>query len=157
MEKVRVSDELFIGCPEGFHVMSEEELKGMNFMAEGPGIAMKDPDRHILVSVGVQKMNGFSALMLNQKELVKNMEKRIEQAQKPYGYHGAEFLTRQAGPDKADGVGYEYTAQDVGMYSESFAVKKGKNVTYYHLYARSANKEESLKIWEEILGSVEVK
>jgi hypothetical protein len=42
------------------------------------------------------------------------------------------------------------------MYSESFAVKKGKNVTYYHLYARSANKEESLKIWEEILGSAEV-
>ena len=61
MEKVRISDELFIGCPEGFHVMSEEELKDMNFMAEGPGIAMKDPDRHILVSVGVQKLNGFSA------------------------------------------------------------------------------------------------
>ena len=36
-------------------------------------------------------------------------------------------------------------------------VKKGKNVTYYHMYSRACEKEENLAVWEEILGSVEVK
>ena len=41
--------------------------------------------------------------------------------------------------------------------SDALEVKKGKNVTYYHMYSRACEKEENLAVWEEILGSVEVK
>ena len=157
MEKVKVVDGLFIGCPEGFHVMDREELKEMEFIASGPGIVMRDPERRMIVSVGVQKLNGFSALMLNQKELAENMEKRIADSMQFNGYQFRTMLERKAGADKANGLSYEYTAKETEMYAESFAVKKGKNVTYYHMYSRNCEKDDNIAVWEEILGSVETK
>ena len=157
MEKVKVIDGLLIGCPEGFRVLGKEEMKEMEFIASGPGIVMRNPERRMIVSVGVQKLNGFSALMLNQKELAKNMEKRIADSMQFNNYQLRTMIERKAGNDVADGVSYEYTAKETEMYAESLEVKKGKNVTYYHMYSRACKKEENLAVWEEILGSVEVK
>lgn len=156
MEKVNVYENIYVGCPEGFHVLDEEEKKGYNSPAPGPGIIMKDDERHMVVSIGVQKLNGFSGAILSQKDISRNMEKSIAKSMSPYGYELAANVERKAGNDTAYGMAYEYTAQEIEMYAESLAVKKGKTVVYYHLYSRKAFKDENLAVWEEILGSVEM-
>ena len=41
------------------------------------------------------------------------------------------------------------------MYGESFALKVGKMLYYFHLYARKELLDKSLPVWEEILNSAE--
>ena len=40
------------------------------------------------------------------------------------------------------------------MLAESYVMKYNKKIWYFHFYARAALKEESLKVWNEILDGV---
>ena len=37
------------------------------------------------------------------------------------------------------------------MYGESYALKDGRTLYYFHLYARQELKEESLPLWRQLL------
>ena len=45
-----LNNELEISLPEGFRDMTAEELAGLNVYKEAPGVSVKDPDRHIVIT-----------------------------------------------------------------------------------------------------------
>ena len=59
--RVTWNDTLTISCPEGFHVMDEEERSRLNFYGEGECECLSDPDRHIIISIGWARLNGLGA------------------------------------------------------------------------------------------------
>ena len=65
METVVLNNEMQLSYPDGFHVMSEEELSKMTFYGEAPGWCISDPERHIDLSVSWKKTNGLFAKILN--------------------------------------------------------------------------------------------
>lgn len=154
MEDLLLNNSLKLPCPQGFHVMDEEERSGMNITGSGPVICLSDPERHMIVSIGWQTVGGLTALLLKSGDIARNSEKAIRRSMESYGYQGEGFLQRSIAGNRADGFAYTYEAQGVPMYGESCAVKIGKDFYYFHLYARQALREESLQVWEEILDSV---
>ena len=128
MERMTLNNELQFPVPDGFHVMDEEEMSGMTMIAAGPGVCLKDPERHIVVSVGYKKAGLLTSKMLSQKDIAEKSEGSIRQAMKPYSYW-------------PDGAGKR----------ETYVLKKGKTFYYFHVYMRAALKEESMPVWEEML------
>lgn len=154
MEDILLNNSLKLPCPDGFHVMDEEEKSQLNIMRDGPGVCLSDPERHMMVSIGWQQVGGLTSMLLKSGDIVKNSEKAVSKSMQSYGYQREGFLQRSIAGNQAEGFAYTYEAQGVPMYGQSCAMKVGKVFYYFHCYARQALREESLKVWEEILDSV---
>ena len=154
METVPLN-ELTIPCPEGFHVMDEEERRGLRFADEGPAVCLSDPGRHMVVCAAAKKIGGLASFLLDDAGLVKNMETGILKAMKPFSCHYGGPVKRTAGGREAKGFCCTYTAQGTAMYGESLLLRSGRTLYYFHLYARQQLKEESLPVWEGLLGGTQ--
>lgn len=148
-----LNSELRLHCPDGFSILDAEERESICFTEQGPGICLSDPERHILVSVAWKKINGFSALILSNRDLVKQMEAVARQSMRPFGYDSGGKVTRTIAGKECGGFCYTYTAQSTDMYGESLLLRCGKTIYYFHLYARESLKEESLPIWKDLLAA----
>lgn len=145
---------LVVTPPDGFHVMTEEERHGMTLLEDGPWVGLSDPDRHILVTMGWKQVNKLAAKMLSGRNLAENMEKQVRRAMAALGYQPDGFRERQIAGTSAHGFGYEYTAQQIDMSAESYVLKMDATLYYFHFYARSERKEESLVVWNSLLESI---
>ncbi len=152
---VTFNNALTMTFPEGFHVMDASERKEINILGDGPSEILTDPDRHIIVSIGWKPLPLLSSMLLGAKDGAKNTKAAISKAMDPYGFHANETLKKSLGSDTAEGFSYDYTAQGISMYGESYVVKHNKTFYYLYLYARAERKEESLRVWDEILASAE--
>ena len=85
--------------------------------------------------------------------LAKSMEGQMAQAMKAFQYKLVEFTARTPGGKEAEGFRYDYTVQDTGMSGESLCVKNRNTFYYLHFYYRTALKEESMAVVDEILQS----
>ena len=154
----RINDSLTLTFPDGFARMSADEKRGMTTLGSGPWEGFRDPERHMIVTVGWKRINLFSALLLSGKDLAKNAEKQVCRSMKPFGYRSAEFSEARIGgasgePERASGFRYAYDAQGVGMRGEACVVKRGRDVIFFHVYYRDALSAESVPVWEKILSS----
>lgn len=154
MEYLMISDQLKLPCPDGFHLMSDEEKAKLNFLEEGEGFCLRDENRHMLVSIGWKKTGMLTAMLLSDISLERNMESSIRQGMQPYGFQQETHLNRQIAGGNAAGFRFTYTAQNTDMLSESYVLRSGHSVIYFHLYARNALREESLPVWNDLLASV---
>lgn len=157
MQEIIINDELVLCVPDGFHVMTEEERSGLQMLNGGEWIGLSDPDRHIKVSVGWKKINGFSALLLSGKDLAKNSEKSVSGPMSAYGYRLEGFLETVIAGEKAAGFRYRYDAQQIAMAAELDALKIGKSVYYFNLYSRGEHRKESAAVWQDLLGMIRKK
>ena len=157
MQEITVNEQVIMTFPDGFHVMTEEERSKMNVAGEGSWIGVADPDRHMIVSAGWRQAGGLAGILLNGHDIAKEAEKRIRKPMQPFGYRLEGFAERTIAGMNAYGFRYAYTAQDIGMNSETYAVKNGKAVMYFHVYFREELREESLSVWNDILNSARMK
>ena len=155
MEHTILHDELKLFCPDGFHIMDQDERDRLHFLAEGSGVALSDPERHMLVSVAWTRFAGYTPLLLSNHALAKKTESDIRKGMQALGYRRESFLQRNVGGKSAEGFGYTYTAQGVAMYGESCTLKSRRALFYFHLYARDALREQSLPVWEALLSDAE--
>ena len=68
MNTIILNHELKAVIPGGFHEMDEAERGKLNFIQDGPGGGISDPERHILISVGWKPFGGLSAMLLGIKD-----------------------------------------------------------------------------------------
>ena len=154
MGSTQLNNEMNLQYPDGFKIMSEEELRKHKFYEEAPGFCINDPERHIVLSVSWRQANPFVAMLAGTADIARNMEAKIRKPMNKFGYHLEEFMTRQIGGKTADGYRYTYSVQDVGMVGESLSVKSGSNFYYIHSYFREELREESLKLLDQIFADV---
>ncbi len=154
MNGLLLNDILRVPCPDGFHVMDDAERSNLEFIVEGPGVCLSDPERHIIVSIGYKKTSGFAAMLVSEKDAAKNMETQIGTALRSFGYRLDGFAARMIGGKTGTGSGYHYVSGDTGMYGESFVVKQGKVFYYFHYYTREALIDENFPVWSGFLSEI---
>lgn len=151
MEKIVLNEALTLAFPDGFRKLDEGELSRLRMLQSGPGICLRDDDRHIIVSLGYRQA-GWLAGLLSGKDLIKNAQDRIAGVMRPYGYRQTGCQDRRVGSKTAQAFQYAYVAQDTEMVGECCAVKEGKTIYYLHFYVRKACREDGLRLWQEILA-----
>ena len=146
---------LTITYPEGFHEMTDAEKAGLNFYKDGPGACLSDPDRHMIVTIGWMK-SGIASLMFSEKEAARSAEGKISKPMAAYGYCLEGFSDMKLGGENASGFRYHYRSGETDMSAEMLVMKYKKVFYYLNFYARTGLLEESRKIWQEMLDSVEL-
>lgn len=136
---------------EGFHVMNEEEKRNLPSLGEGPSDALIDPQRHIIISLGWKKMPFLISLLFSAKDAMQAVKKSIRKPMKAFGYCNEKDLSRNIAGEAAEGFCYEYEAQGIGMFGETYVVKHENELFYLHFYTWAALREENLKIWNDML------
>ena len=111
---ININNEWTMEFPEGFRVLTDEERRSMNFIENGPGVCLSDPDRHIKVSISWKKTRLLAALA-DPKDAVKTMEAKISRPMQQFGYKQDGFFERPVGGKSFSGSRYSYTAQGIGM------------------------------------------
>lgn len=154
MESITLNDELTLTYPEGFRVLTQDEMDSMQFLEKGPGTCLSDPERHILISVGWKRPGVLAGLMLNAGDLAKNSEKTIRKAMQNMGYRCRGFEKREIAGNRAEGFGFEYSAQGVEMLGETYVMKIGKTIYYLNFYTRRECETETAAVWEQILETI---
>ena len=144
---------LHLSFPDSFHVMDYDERQKLNKLVDGPGECLADPENHIIISIGWKELGLFPALLVSSKDAADNSQKAISQAMQPYGYRFRETFAEDIDGEKAPGFSYEYEAQGIAMHGETCVVKHNKVLYYLHIYMRRELKEESTKIWKDILAT----
>jgi hypothetical protein len=107
-----------------------------------------------MVSVAWKQAPGLFAKMLKVKDVAKSMEAQMGKAMKAYEYGLEEFVSRTPGGKEAEGFRYQYKVQETAMSGMSLSVKNKNTFYYFHMYYRSALKDQSLPVLEDILNSV---
>lgn len=154
MDYVMISDQFKLPCPDGFHILSKEEQSRLNLLGDGETVCLSDENRHMLISIGWKKTGMLSALLLSEFSLEKNMESSIRQGMLPYGFQRESALTRQIAGRNAAGFRYTYNSKNIGMLGDSYVLRSGNTVVYFHMYARTSLREESISVWNDLLESV---
>lgn len=145
---------LTVTYPDGFHVMTPEERRALQYAASGEGECLRDEERHIIVSIGWKPLGGLLNLLFSVRDAAKNMEQQIGRLMQPFGWQCTGKLQKRIDGAAAEGFGYTYKAKDTAMYAQSLAVKHGKTIYYLHVYVRAALKDESLAVWNELLSGM---
>ena len=154
---ISVNDHLTLACPDGFHVMDEEERKNLTFIAEGSCECITDPVRHILITVGCRTLGKLAAMLVSAKDAAGNMEAALREAMRRYSFRENGSAAIDLSGEKARGLSYGYVAHDTDMYAESYVAKRGKALYYLNFYVRETYRDKGLKTWEEFLSSAEWK
>ncbi len=154
---ISVNDHLTLACPDGFHVMDEEERKNLTFIAEGSCECITDPVRHILITVGCRTLGKLAAMLVSAKDAAGNMETALREAMRRYSFRENGSAAIDLSGEKARGLSYGYVAHDTDMYAESYVAKRGKALYYLNFYVRETYRDKGLKTWEEFLSSAEWK
>ena len=147
------NNSLSLSIPDSFRKLDEAERKKMNMLADGPGMCFSDPDRHIIISIGWKELGLLPSLLVSARDAADNSQKAISQAMQPYGYRFHETFAEDIGGKSAPGFSYEYEAQGISMHGETCVIKHNKVLYYLHIYMRRDLKEDSTKLWKNILAT----
>lgn len=154
--RISIENRLYMDCPEGFHELTEEERKGMNFASDEKVMAISDPVRHIIITVAWAQISGLNAWLLGRREVSWNMSRQIEKKLKKFSFVWLADIKRTIDGRLARGMDYEYVANRIHMSCESLVIKSEENLYYFHMYASKIRKDESLAIFHEILDNVAI-
>ncbi len=152
--QLTVNDVLTLHYQDGFHVMSAEEKRQLTALGEGPAEALKDPDRHVIITLGWKKVSRLISTLFSADDAADAIRKSLRKPMAAFGYHGERELSRTIAGEHAGGIGYEYKTQGIAMYGESYVIKLRNYYYYFHIYTRAEYKDENLQLWNEILDSV---
>ena len=156
MKAVILNNELNFAYPDDFEVLSEDEIKEMNFIEKGEGICIRNKDKRILVSIGYKKVNGFASFILNDKDIIKKNEKIVSDAMKVNDYQLDDFLSRNVAGQLCQGFSYDYLVNDIKMHGETVLLKLKNNLYYINSYVRDENKEKTLSIIEDMYNNSKI-
>ena len=150
MEPVVLNNELNLNLPDGFRVLSEEERKAMPVIDEPPAWCARSEERHLVIVAYWKKIGGLSALLINEKDIIRHVEQAVSKPMAQYGYHLENWESILIGDRKAQGICYSYQVEGIGMTADSFVVKSRRTLYYLHAYSRSVLHEENRILWSDL-------
>ena len=67
-QSILLNNEYMMNCPDGFHIMTEEERGKMNQFGDGMWIGLSDLERHMIVSIGWKQVSPLALMLLSTGE-----------------------------------------------------------------------------------------
>lgn len=154
MKELTIRDTLILSVPDGFREMNESEKKSLRYAGSGSAAVLKSEEDHMIVNLGYKPTGRLLGSLVNETVLAKGAEKAIRKASEAYDYHLLGFGECRVGGKAGQSFRYTYRAQGIDMAAECCIVKVNGTYFYLYVYYREERKEESCRIWKEILDRV---
>ena len=155
MEKLTIGDRFSLVCPEGFRTLTEKERSKLNMLGGGESLCLTNEGNHIVASIAWKEVNAVAGLLLRLISPATSAEANVNRAMTPFGYRKETVLSRQIGGQSAEGFRYTYTAGGTPMVGETYVVRQGRSLVFFHGYIRGDRRDEYLAQWNGLLDAVE--
>ena len=153
MEDMILNKELALVIPDGFDPMTDEEKAQLSTPYGAPAWCVKDPDRHMILSI-TWKRSFFASKIVNARETAQNMEGKLRKLMENMGYERRQFIKEEIDGIESHGFGYRYDTASVRMAAQSMVLKKGSTFYYIHCYMRDEMLEQSQAVLDTFLKSI---
>lgn len=150
-----INNDMIISYNDGFDRMDEKEMSQLTFYETSPGLCIKDPDRHIIMTFAYKKTGAFVAFLAsNPKEVARSMAKKLGKIMAPDSFQLDDERTFDFDGYQGGGFKYHYQAQGIDMSGQSYVIKKEKTYYYIHAYYRTELTTESEAVITQTLASI---
>ena len=153
MEQLTINKRFALTCPEGFRPVTSGEKDRFHMPEDDDSLGLIWEEGRTMASVGWKEVNALAGLLLHIISPVASMEASVAQGMTGYGFRKETRLSREIGGQKAEGFRYTYTAGDNPMVGESYVIRSGRTLTFFHVYLPEELRE-GLDQWNALLDAV---
>ena len=151
-----INNEISIGIPDGFHVMSEEELTKVYVTKDPKRWGIWDNDRHVIISVLWQDLNAFTAMLADIDAAAVRNEQLTKKGYEGHDYAMEGFHDADISGSHARGYSFTYRIQDISQRVDTLLFKAGRRIYSIYCIGRNENREQDHELFEEILKTVSI-
>ena len=153
MEQLTIGKRFTLICPEGFRPVTKEERDRFHMPESDDSLGLIREDDRIVASMGWKDIGAFAGILLHIISPAASMEASVSRDMAGYGYRKEKRLNREIGGQKAEGFRYAYIAGDNPMVGESYVIRSGRTLTFFHVYLPEELRE-GLSHWNALLDAV---
>ena len=157
MRKAIVNDSLEVSQPDGFRVMSHEELCQAYGLDYDCMWGMRDEERHVILAVFWKVSSKLISMLGSAKLVAEQSEKNLRRRYRKSGYHSdGLFETEVAG---LRGWGFRYGHSPMGAAEQScetVVIKDGTCCYTIMYHTRTERAHTNRALYEEILASMRI-
>ncbi|MBQ9004362.1 MAG: hypothetical protein IJ087_21185 [Eggerthellaceae bacterium] len=160
METVLIDSEwLAVKPPRGFAPIPHDELEALMGISYDCMWGMRDPTRHMLVSVTWKDSNRLITKLGSEKVVAKRVDETFAKRYRKGGYHcEGHFERAVAGASaQAHGFRFSYTVEGIAQEGEVLVFKRDIRCYTLSYYTRTQVAAENHPIFESIVASLEVR
>ncbi|MBQ6487711.1 MAG: hypothetical protein IJI75_00650 [Solobacterium sp.] len=151
-----INNEISIGIPDGFHVMSEEELTKVYVTKDPKRWGIWDNDRHVIISVLWQDLNAFTAMLADIDAAAVRNEQLTKKGYEGHDYAMKGFHDADISGSHARGYSFTYRIQDISQRVDTLLFKAGRRIYSINCIGRNENREQDHELFKEILKTVSI-
>lgn len=154
MTSEKINGAFTLEIPEGFEVMSSEDLRKLYQNENADRWGMWDRERHILITVAWQRVNALLSFLADIKSVAKRNEQLIAKGYANNDYKMEGFFSSSAGNIHMEGYRFSYTLQGIPQKSETLLMKLEKNIYSITCVRRAENAEECADVFPAVIASL---
>ncbi len=149
-----INNEISIGVPDGFHIMSAEELTKVYISSDPKRWGIWDNDRHVIITVLWQDLNAFTSMLADIDATAVKNEQLTRKGYEGHDYAMEGFHGAQICGSHARGYSFTYRIQDITQHVSTLLFKVNKRIYSINCIGRNENREQDHELFEEVLKSV---
>lgn len=146
--KELIRNELNFPIPEGFTVLSQEELAAYQSIIP-PEWGIRNTEKHIII-VAASRRIPLLGRLVSLKDAIRKLDENLTKLMAAYDYQTIGFENCDLGGITGEQLFYTYTAQNTAMAGTSIIVRHDKNIWYIHAYFHQEDSAENKELLKEI-------
>ena len=151
-----INGDLKIEVPEGYRVLSKEEMKAMYLDDNPDRWAMRNEAMHHTVAVLYHKSNPFLAMLADVKSIAESTQLKLSRGLAPYQYERGEFFPASLCGQKAYGFTYRYVNHEVLTDGKVIVFKHGNICYTVYEYSADGYTDANRPVFESVCSSMEL-
>ncbi len=154
MEKCTINNEVTMPIPEGFHIMSAEELAKSFGKPDPCRWGMWNQERHIMIILEWKTYSALTMKMTNLQKITARNESITKRCAKNNAYQLQGFFPGRIGGLNAEGYNYYYKVQGIDQQNISLLTVKENTVYRLSSIGRVENADADRAFLDEICEMV---
>ena len=144
-----------IEVPDGFYIMSAEELRQV-YQSEDPNRwGMRDKERHIIITVMWKAYHVLSGLFLSDlKAVCKKNEQLSSKGYAGHDYRCDGFFSLSVNGQPAEGYRFSYRVEDAEQSAETILIRQGKTIYSVTFAGRAEKKAADQEVFAGITAGI---
>ena len=156
MSRQMINNTFALQIPDSFELISPEELQGMSRNGGDPfQWGVRNREKHIMILALWKKYPAILSWMADLKSIAKRNQELAAKGYAGHGYKFREYLSWQAGEEKAEGYRFTYNVENISQTVINLLVKNGKMIYAFTFGERTENADEDLAAFRGIMESLE--
>lgn len=156
MGQALVHEELSLSWPDGFQVMTANELKQLYLSNNPKRWGIWDKERHVMITVLWQEYHPLLNFLADPKAMAKRNEQLTRRGYKKHDYRLESFLSMQFCGRNLEGYCFSYRLGDTAQRVETLLLKQKKCVYNFSCIGRKENEEKDRALFREVMNTLNI-